>query len=211
MHPILQEYQRMKSLPFGQGVILGADWGYPTVDLVCFSADKADDAQFIAMLANWRQDNMATYPRQEKITEEGTKRWVLNQLVNRPDRILFLVRQQDGGLVGHMGLSSFNPDDCSAEFDNMIKGDKSGQRGVMTDASNLMFRWAHEGIGIKRIWGRFFYDNFRVVALYHRAGFVPALLEPIRRVTYPTYTQWEVVDPHEQFDSFYATMEHYHK
>lgn len=205
----ISEFQRLKSVPFGRGIIAGVDWGVPGLDLVCFGSDRvAEDDETVAMIARWREENNQGFPRQGAITVAGTKAWAKAQLVERPDRILFLIRQDDGRFIGHIGLSSLDPAQQSGEYDNIVRGDKDARRGIMVDASHVLLRWAYHHLGYRRLWLKVFWDNFRAVALYHRLGFEPTRLHPLRRIDGVGVVEWVDTPEDGVFDRFHVTMVH---
>ena len=54
-----------------------------------------DNEEYINMLSEWRSTNWQAYPTVFNVTKEGTKKWVKEQLIEREDRILFMVITSD--------------------------------------------------------------------------------------------------------------------
>src|SRR5919197_1903864 len=69
--------------------------------LVPVSELHADDAQLIATLGRWREENSFAFPTVFPVTDEGTARWLRAGLLDREDRMLFLVLDRHGHAIGH--------------------------------------------------------------------------------------------------------------
>src|SRR5262249_29504226 len=86
------------------------------------SWQDAERPEAIALLARWRERANPFFPAQFPVTLPGTQRWLLKQLLEVPDRILFWVRGIDRQAVGHVGLFRFDWDGPSVEIDNIVRG-----------------------------------------------------------------------------------------
>ncbi len=87
---------------FTKGIRLVDDQGM----LVPICELHADDEDMIGLLGRWRAENAFAYPTQFPVTQEGTRRWLRNLLLDKEDRILFLVLDRHGKPVGHLGYAS---------------------------------------------------------------------------------------------------------
>ena len=131
----------------------------------------ADDDVTITMMSNWRRRHFDAYPTQFPVTEAGTKSWLRAKVLEVPDRMLFLVLDKMGRPVGHMGFASCDNDAGEMEADNIVRGEDSAPKGIMSAAMEAMFDWAHKIIGYERIFLRVFSDNTHAVTFYRRLGF----------------------------------------
>jgi polyisoprenyl-phosphate glycosyltransferase len=142
----------------------------------------ADDEILIEKLAAWRAENSFAYPTQFKVTTEGTKKWLRERVLDTEDRILFLVVDQKGYVVGHIGLANALNDNEDIEVDNVLRGEKNLQFGIMTLAMHALIQWVIDVIQPKRIFLRVFSDNTRAISFYHRIGFADEFLQPLTLV-----------------------------
>src|SRR5207249_10610672 len=97
----------------------------PTCDL------HVDDDALIADLTDWRNADVAAYPSQFVASPSSTKAWLRDRVLAAPERMLFLVANKFGRIVGHMGFASAINDDASLEMDNIVRGIKTGDSGIM--------------------------------------------------------------------------------
>lgn len=100
------------------------------------------------MLAN---ENVAAYPSRFDATPESTAAWIRDRVLAVPDRMLFLVVNSYGRIVGHMGFANALSEDGSLEMDNIVRGVKLGRRGVMTAGMNALIDWAEEKLGPRNL------------------------------------------------------------
>lgn len=162
-----------------------------------------DDA-LIEKLSQWREANSFAYPSQFKVTFEGTKLWLQNKLLNVEDRILFLVIDELGNAIGHLGFANGYNDNFSLEIDNVVRGNKDSSKGLMTDALITLIRWAEENLWPDEIYLRVFNDNDHAIKFYEKIGFLKDTLLPLQRIetewciSYQSITD-EVIKPDKYF------------
>lgn len=197
------EFRRLKQGPFGDTAI-----GRGPLQLLPVTADFVQGEANLAMLAQWRQDNLIGFPRHETVTIEGTRGWSKAQLIEREDRILFLIVESGRAPVGHIGLSSFDFAAAGCEFDNVIRGDKQARKGIMADACRLLIDWTYDQLAVKRLWVRTFLDNQPAITLYYRVGFRVRSIAPLVREERPGLVQFLPAPSTERIDRFDIVLEH---
>src|SRR5262249_15594794 len=142
------------------------------------------------------------YPSQFVATPASTTAWLRDRVLAVPDRMLFLVVNRFGRAVGHMGFAGAVNEDRSLEMDNIVRGVKSGDPGIMGCAVRTVMNWAEEKLGPREIYLRVFEDNAHAIAFYERLGFVRDRLLPLTRhadgpnVSYRPTAEGEKVDTH---------------
>jgi perosamine synthetase len=177
-------------LPDGAGYLL------PMCDL------RVDDDALIADLTRWRNENVTAYPSRFTATPISTKAWLRDRVLGVPDRMLFLVVNRFGRTVGHMGFASAINNDCSLEMDNIVRGVKTGDPGIMLAGMNTLIDWAEEKLGPREIYLRVFEDNTHAIAFYKKLDFVQDQLLPLTKhldgpnVNFKPTTSSEKADTH---------------
>lgn len=141
----------------------------------------ADDEELIETLAKWREENAFAYPTQFPVTVDGTRMWLQKKLLEVEDRLLFLILSRHGKAIGHLGYANALNDQCEMEIDNVIRGVKEGQKGIMTAAMQTILDWAEEQFGPRRIFLRVVEDNVHAVEFYRKLGFTDETRIPLRR------------------------------
>lgn len=142
-------------------------------------SNSKEDNELIGLLAKWRDKNQFAFPTQFKVTKEGTRNWLYNNIIRNNAKILFMVKSLNGNYVGHMGLATFDFDNRSCEIDNIVKGDQLAQKGLMTHALRSMVNWAFENLELDDIYARVFSDNEPAIRLYKRIGFTEDSFIPL--------------------------------
>ncbi len=139
----------------------------------------AADEALITTLAAWRAAHQEAFPTRFHVTVAGTAAWLRSQVLDRPDRMLFLVVDPLGHPVGHLGLVVHPGPTGGVEVDNVVRG-REGGPGLMSRATERLLRWAREEAYPPAAWLRVLHSNTRAIAFYERLGFVPGAVEPLR-------------------------------
>ncbi len=129
------------------------------------------DSRLIEKLATWRTVHKAAFPSQFPVTIEGTMRWLRNNVLNVPDRILFLVVNPHGEAIGHLGYANAINDTASIEIDNVVRGVNDSAPGIMSLAMRALLDWGQDMLGPAEIYLRVFSDNIHAIQFYERLGF----------------------------------------
>jgi perosamine synthetase len=165
-----------KALPLRNG------WLLPICEL------HADDEHLIESLGRWRERHMEFHPTQFEVTEKGTRRWLSEAVIANPDRLLLLVADRHGHLVGHLGFTlSVDPEiasllasDRAIEYGYLVRGE-GGSPGLMSSALRAAIRWCHDSIAPGEIYSLTFEDNLRALDFERAIGGVDRGFVPLRR------------------------------
>lgn len=196
----LKETKQLDDL-FAKSILLARGEGFliPVCEL------HADDDTLIKKLAQWRAANYFAYPTQFPVTFEGTKSWLRLKLLDVPDRILFLVLDGHGKAVGHLGYANALNDKCEMEIDNVVRGAKDAQPGIMSSAMQAVLDWAEEIIAPRSIDLLVFSDNAHAIEFYRKLGFTDGERRPLRKhvkgetVSYETPAENDYAEPDNYF------------
>jgi len=165
----------------------------------------ATDDKLIAKLAQWRTENAFAYPTQFLVTIAGTASWLRSRVLDVEDRMLFMVLDKYGNSIGHLGFANSINDSREMEIDNVVRGVKNAQPGIMSHAMRALLDWAEETIGPHIIYLKVFQDNRRAIEFYHRLGFKDDGLVPLRRhkdgdnTSYLPVAENDQAPPHQYF------------
>jgi RimJ/RimL family protein N-acetyltransferase len=155
---------------------------------VCWA--DADRPDAVERLARWREGANAFFPAQFPVTVEGTRRWLVQGLLESPDRILFWVKAADGRPVGHVGLFRFDFDARGAEIDNIVRGEEGVLPGVIGSAIDALLGWGFTALGLQTAYLRVLSDNERALRLYRRLGFEETMRVPLAREQAGDVIRW---------------------
>ena len=152
----------------------------------------------IELLARWREVNAFWFPSQFKVTKEGTRKWFKEQVLDKEDRILFMLQTLNGIQFGHMGLYRFDFKNKTCEIDNVIRGEKDIISGAMTMSLKALIKWTFSTLDINILYLKVFSDNERAISLYERCGFKELKKIPLKKVKKENTVQWiEILDKSE--------------
>ena len=161
--------------------------GNLTLFLQPITANNILDKFKINLLMKWRKENEFAYASRFKITYEGTKKWINNQIINNPTRILFFIITNEVKFkyIGHIGLSSFNFRNKSCEIDNVIRGNKKLYKGAMSLSLKALINWTKKEIMPNNIFLRVLFDNKHAINFYIKNKFKKYKLIPLKRIIKP--------------------------
>jgi perosamine synthetase len=172
----LKETARLDDL-LTRSIALPGGIGY----LAPVCALHSEDERLLETLARWRNENVFAYPSQFQATVESTRSWLRDRVLAAPDRMLFLVLQKHGRLIGHMGLANALDDQARLEMDNIVRGVKGRDPGLMAAAMDALLDWTQEMLAPEQIYLRVLDDNAHAIAFYEKLGFALDRLLPLRR------------------------------
>ena len=172
----LKQTMRLDDL-FAKSILLPQGEGF----LVPVSELHMTDDGLIAKLAQWRAENSSAFPTQFPVTITGTTSWLRSKVLDVEDRILFLVLDKHGNCVGHLGFSNAINDKLEIEVDNVVRGFKNAQPGIMSSAMKAILKWAEETICPSTIYLRVLSDNQHAINFYRKLEFSDDLMLPLRR------------------------------
>jgi perosamine synthetase len=189
---------------YAKGLRLSDDAGFllPLCDL------HQEDEALIADLTRWRNENVSAYPSQFTATATSTKAWIRHRVLAAPDRLLFLVVNRFGRIVGHMGFASAINDECTLELDNIVRGVASGDAGIMTRGMEALIDWAQEKVGPREIYLRVFETNSHAIGFYEKLGFVRDRLLPLTKHSDGTNVNYKPTSANEKPDAHFVRMIH---
>jgi len=166
----------LKSKSYGSFVLHGKV-GDQTFDIIFLTAEKENDTAIISLLSKWRKKHEMWFTAQFPITNVRTKSWFKTLLIDKPDRLLFMIRVSDK-YMGHVGLNRFNFKKRTCEIDNIVRGE-TGYPGLMEAAIKTMMAWGTRSLGVAGFSLLTTSDNSRAIALYTKLGFVTQKKVPL--------------------------------
>ncbi|MBN2239562.1 MAG: aminotransferase class I/II-fold pyridoxal phosphate-dependent enzyme [Dehalococcoidales bacterium] len=165
---IIDMYSKAIPLPDQQGCLI------PVCEL------HADDPELIELFAKWRAENSYAFPTRFPVTFDGTKSWLRSKLLDVEDRMLFLVLNNNGDRIGHLGWANAVNDSFEMEIDNVVRGRKDIQPGIMSTAMKALVKWAQENLWPEVIFLRVLKSNTHAIQFYKDLGYQEESLFPLR-------------------------------
>ena len=151
---------------------------------------KTIKPEYISLICKWRTENAIGFCNVFEGTEEKTVNWIDNILLPREDRILFMVHNLDNKPIGHLGFSTFDFDSKSCEIDNVVRGVKEGNEGIMTYAIKTLISWGRETLYLNDIFLRVRKDNSHAIKFYERLKFYTLYDIPLFKKESEVLTEW---------------------
>jgi RimJ/RimL family protein N-acetyltransferase len=154
----------------------------------------AECADSVQLLAQWREAAADAFPAIFPVTIDGTHRWLIKQLLEVPDRLLFWIVTEEGQKIGHVGLFRFDAAAQQIEIDNVIRGVANVLPGIIEAAVAALLDWTFAHLEMRDVYLRVFSDNGRAIRLYQRCGFQETMRMPLKRVQENDVVRWLEVD-----------------
>jgi len=145
------------------------------------SSKVAYNKKIIELLAKWRDENQSAFPTRFKVTKEGTKSWLSNNVIKTKSKILFMIKLLNGDYVGHIGLATFDFKNKSCEIDNVVRGVSSAPKGLMAHATRALIYWTFKNLVLEDVYVRVLYDNGRAIRFYEGVGFIEDSIVPLTK------------------------------
>jgi perosamine synthetase len=164
------------------------------------------DDPLLQRLTDWRNRFVHVYPSQFVATLESTRAWLKDRLLAVEDRMLFLVVDRQGALVGHMGFNSCFNDEARMELDNIVRGVDGVEKGIMANALLSLTEWARKTINVEGFFLRVFADNTKAIDFYRNLGFAVDQTIPLTKVQEEGFVSYVTCDNGEQPDASFLRM-----
>lgn len=168
----------------------------------------ASSSEQVKLLASWREKIQSWFPSQFKVTEEGTKRWVENGIINLKDRVLYWVLDFEKKPIGHVGLFRFNHTERYCELDNIVRGVDNASPGIIRLACEALVDLCKNKLDQNDIYLRVFSDNEKALRLYNKMGFKEIQRSPLRKIVEGDTVKWldVIKSPYEEVSRYFVTM-----
>lgn len=144
----------------------------------------------IYKLACWREKYHDAFPMKFYVIPKDTKKWVNEQLIHNPHRLLFIIWWEDK-ILGHIGYFKFNKSENYCEIDNVMKG-VDGFKGLMLSVMKNIILFAFEEFNLDTLYLNVFSNNQRAITLYEKSGFKLISETPLKKVDIDEFnSHWE--------------------
>jgi RimJ/RimL family protein N-acetyltransferase len=118
------------------------------------------------LVAKWHNEHPEIFGHPMTVTEQTTQEWLDTSIIERDDRILFIIVAIDGAKIGHIGLSSFRYDQRCCEVDSVLRGEQSGHKRMMGFALNSLIDWGIKYLKLEDIELKVTSDNKQAIDFY---------------------------------------------
>lgn len=188
--------------------------GYVTAYLRPLTFDyKSSLPGIVCALSEWRRENSYAWASTFDVTDERTEMWLKKYVLEKKDRIIFVIQDLNNHYIGQIGLAGFDYNEKSVEIDAVVRGKKDVLPGIMGAALNTIINWGELEFHVEKFLLDVFDDNLHAIKFYKKNGFVEsgriALVEQKSRME----TRWEIDESIavESASRCYIKMELEHK
>lgn len=199
-------HEKIKELKENHTIVDFAKFSINEKSIVLRIADTSNET--IELLTDWRNKFWDAFPVKFQATFEGTKKWLLEQVYNKSDRILFIIFL-DGGKIGHIGTYRYDPIQNSAEIDNVLRSIRENTPGLMEKITNYLIYWMLHDLSLSKVRLKVFSDNFKAINLYERCGMLTVGIIPLKRIFTNDGWEWQEtkLNEGEYADRYFSIME----
>lgn len=140
--------------------------------------DESDETVYL--LTEWRKKYRNMFGTNFKMSKEKTKQWIKKDNLDNPDQILFMIYLEDKK-IGNIGTNLYDEKTNSAELYNIMKDPNLNYPGLITTIEKVYLKWMFDGLKLSKICGRLFSDNYKMMNVHLRCGWVIAGVIPLKR------------------------------
>lgn len=180
--------KNMESYSDSCSVSIKFDGGF----LLPITYKMVEDSSLIEDLCNWRIAASYAFNDEKPPTLEGTKLWLQKYVLDVNNKVLFLVVNDSGCRIGHMGWANCS-DLRSMEIDNVVRGITNSEKGIMSKALLAMIRWAKESLFPETIFLRVIPTNNHAIDFYKKLSFNEDSHQPEDRYLRMVYNEKETI------------------
>lgn len=170
--------------------------------LVPLSYLHLEDEQLVVKLGSWRKAASFAYPTRFPVTDEGTHRWMKDSVLDKEDRLLFLIHDEVGRLVGHVGFANGYNDKGLLELDNILRGESFARRGIISESVIALQNWGRKVIFAEAFYLRVLDSNSHAVTFYKKLGYVEENRDYLKMIVEEGVEKLIPANKQEATDSF---------
>lgn len=169
-----------------------------------------DSDETVHLLTKWRRHYENWFGTTFRISEERTKKWINNGIIDNPDRSLFMI-YVNGKKFGCIGTIRFVEEENSGALDAMIRDPEIEHKGLMLLVEKAFLKWMFDGLKLSKITGYLFSDNVRMMDLHKKCGWTKIEKIPLKKIQTKDGTEWvrmkieDKTKPERYFDSIKLT------
>lgn len=141
------------------------------------------DDDLLQKITVWHNANVEVYPAQFMATVDSSRAWMKDRLLAVPDRMLFLVVDNTGRVISHLGFNGCLNNDFLFEIDNVILGIHGIDKDIYAKAMSSLIEWARKIINVNGFFLRVMEDNSKAIDFYKRNSFIEESRIPLVRET----------------------------
>lgn len=129
------------------------------------------DDLVIQKLTDWRNRYSHTYRPNIKTTFYKTKKWIKKSVLEKTDKLLFIVMKNGYTPVGHIGFANCFNKNLNFEIDNVLKGERNKNKNFFSDTLKTLLKWANSTFYINDITLKVLHNNNRAINFYLKNNF----------------------------------------
>ena len=145
------------------------------------------------LLSKWRIENPTISTGTFKVTEERTKKWLIDLVINREDRLIFMIHGLNDEPLGHIGLSNVDFEKNTVELDSVLRGEKNILKGLMSLCVKQVVKFGLDELKFSEIDLSVFSDNINAVDFYKKLSFKVIDKTPLIKVIKDDEIKYEMV------------------
>ena len=128
------------------------------------------------LIVRWRNSNFVrnNFLYRGEFTEEVHNNW-LETKVATGEVVQFIIEKDENGNkipVGSVYLRDIDRENSSAEFGIFIGEESALGKGIGSESAKLVLDFAHNQLGLHRVFLRLLADNISAYKAYRKAGFI---------------------------------------
>lgn len=154
----------------------------------------AYDAKVVEKLTSLRNIYKDAFPTQFTATHDSTANWIINSIVESDDRMLFLILDQKGTFLGHIGLDNLTSENNILEISNVVKDPECSVKGLMSASLCSLVEWSRTTMFVEDFILKVFKDNHHAVAFYENNNFVVNREIPLWRENHNEFIKYQEQD-----------------
>jgi hypothetical protein len=116
--------------------------------LIGVTHEDAGNHQRLLDLGRWHESAFAWFPDPYPVTPFSARRWLVEQILDVPDRLLFWVKDLRGRYAGHVGLSQVDFQAQEISISDVVVANP-GHEPLVSQAIETLERWARENLQLQ--------------------------------------------------------------
>ncbi len=138
--------------------------------LVPLTRLQLQDPQVLERLTRWRKTNHDSQLDAYGTSEAETQKWLEKTYLQDPERLMMMIYDDVGRLVGHIGLALVAAPQPYVCLEHCVRGEAFARQGILSDAILGLATWARTGLLADEVRLRVLASNVHMLRFAERMG-----------------------------------------
>lgn len=145
----------------------------------CLSCD-CNNKKLLNFFLKLRRKYSHAFIKNKNISLKSTKTWYKKNLIKKKNKILFVVKNNYGKYVGHLGFNNYKNN--SIEIDNVIIDNPNKKKNLARNCLHALMKFGKKKLKVKYFYLKVVNTNYKAINFYFKNNFYISNIVKIKSI-----------------------------